>query len=100
MGYCYAPYRADAEHWFCKPSPFLRTHHLHLVPLGSPQWMGPIAFRDYLRSHSQVAAEYEILKRRLAEANHFDREAYTEAKRPFITRVTGLALDEGYGSRR
>src|SRR5213594_3261033 len=21
LDYCYAPYRADSEHWFCKPSP-------------------------------------------------------------------------------
>src|SRR5262249_51619863 len=29
--YCYAPYRAAEMHWFCKPSPAQRTHHLHLV---------------------------------------------------------------------
>ena len=33
-GYCYAPYRADTEHWFCKPSPQFRTHHLHLMVRG------------------------------------------------------------------
>ena len=32
VGYCYAPYRPEFEHWFCKPSPAFRTHHLHLVP--------------------------------------------------------------------
>lgn len=53
VGYCHAPYRADVEHWFCKPSPTFRTHHLHLVPMGSPQWVHPIAFRDYLRAHRQ-----------------------------------------------
>jgi GrpB-like predicted nucleotidyltransferase (UPF0157 family) len=98
LGYCYAPYRADVEHWFCKPSPAYRTHHLHLVPLGTPHWVGPIAFRDYLRAHSEVAAEYEALKRRLAAEHHLDREAYTQAKRPFIDRVTDVALDMGYGS--
>jgi GrpB-like predicted nucleotidyltransferase (UPF0157 family) len=94
LGYCYAPYKAEAEHWFCKPSPAFRTHHLHLVPFGSPQWLAPIAFRDYLRSHSQVAAEYEALKQRLAEAYRLDREAYTEAKGLFVTRITGLALQD------
>ena len=98
LGYCYAPYRPESEHWFCKPSPFFRTHHLHLVPLGSPQWYGPIAFRDYLREHSAVAAEYEALKRRLAREFQFDREAYTEAKHPFVECMTDLALEEGYGS--
>src|SRR5688572_20348770 len=24
IGYCYWPYQADAEHWFCKPSPTFR----------------------------------------------------------------------------
>jgi GrpB-like predicted nucleotidyltransferase (UPF0157 family) len=100
LGYRYSPYRPDAEHWFCKPSLAFRTHHLHLVPFGSEQWLGPIAFRDYLRAHSVVAAEYEALKRRLAQEHHFDREAYTEAKHPFIARITSLALVEGYGSNR
>ena len=30
IGYCYSPYR-DYMHWFCKPSPYRRTHHLHLL---------------------------------------------------------------------
>jgi len=46
LGYCYAPYRSDSEHWFCKPSPAFRTHHLHLVPFGSLQWTEALAFRD------------------------------------------------------
>jgi GrpB-like predicted nucleotidyltransferase (UPF0157 family) len=24
VGYCYAPYRVETEHWFCKPSPAVR----------------------------------------------------------------------------
>ena len=52
-----------------------------------------LAFRDYLRAHPATAAEYEQLKRRLAHEHRFDREAYTEAKRPFITRMTALALE-------
>ena len=93
-GYCYAPYRAESEHWFCKPSPAFRTHHLHLIPVDSPQWIEAIAFRDYLRLHSSIAAEYGDLKRRLAQEYRLDREAYTEAKGPFIARITGLALSE------
>ena len=94
LGYCYAPYRPDSEHWFCKPSPALRTHHLHLIPFESRRWNEAIAFRDYLRVHSQIATEYEGLKRRLAQKYRFDREAYTEAKGPFIARITGVALRE------
>jgi GrpB-like predicted nucleotidyltransferase (UPF0157 family) len=98
VGYCYAPYQADVEHWFCKPSPLFRTHHLHLIPVGTPQWVRPIAFRDYLRANAEVAGEYDALKQRLAEEHRFDREAYTQGKRPFIDRVTDAALDNGYAS--
>jgi GrpB-like predicted nucleotidyltransferase (UPF0157 family) len=96
-GYCYAPYQVELEHWFCKPSPAFRTHHLHLVPVGTPQWLRPLAFRDYLRAHPDVAGEYETLKRRLAQEHRLDREAYTQAKRDFIDRTTTVALDSGYG---
>jgi len=86
-GYQYAPYRADVMHWFCKPSFAERTHHLHLVPFGSPLWHDRIRFRDCLRSHPAVAQEYAILKRRLAHLHRLDREAYTEAKGPFVAQV-------------
>jgi GrpB-like predicted nucleotidyltransferase (UPF0157 family) len=99
LGYCYAPYQADLEHWFCKPSPAFRTHHLHLIPLGRLEWLRPIAFRDYIRAHSEIAVEYEDLKRQLAEKHPLDREAYTEGKRAFIDRVANIALEAGYGSR-
>jgi GrpB-like predicted nucleotidyltransferase (UPF0157 family) len=92
IGYCYFPYKADSMHWFCKPSPSHRTHHLHLVPFESRLWLERLAFRDYLRTHSEIASEYAELKHRLAEQYRFDREAYTEAKSPFIERIVKLAL--------
>ena len=98
LGYCYAPYQADLEHWFCKPSPAFRTHHLHLIPAGTPQWFRPIAFRDYLRAYSEIAAEYEALKRRLAQDHRLNREAYTQAKAPFVNRITDMAVERGFGS--
>ena len=91
-GYLYAPYREDVMHWFCKPSPVLRTHHLHLVPYDSDLWRERIAFRDYLRAHAEVAREYATLKHELASRFRFDREAYTESKAPFVTRITAMAL--------
>lgn len=94
LRYCYSPYRPDVEHWFCKPSFAFRTHHLHLIPVTAPEWRRAIAFRDYLRGHAGVAAEYEALKRRLALAHRLDREAYTLAKKPFIDRVTAIALSD------
>jgi GrpB-like predicted nucleotidyltransferase (UPF0157 family) len=98
LGYCYFPYQAHFRHWFCKPSDAVRTHHLHLVPVSSPQWLRPIAFRNYLRADHDVAAEYEQLKRELALKFKFNREAYTEAKGTFIDRITAKALTAGYGA--
>ena len=86
-GYLYAPYKADEMHWFCKPSPTHRTHHLHLVPRSSLLWKQRLAFRDALREETGIAREYADLKRQLAERFRFDREAYTRAKGPFVRRV-------------
>ena len=74
-------------HWFCKPSAAFRTHHLHLVPLGSRRWIECLAFRDALRRDEALAGEYAALKHTLAASFQFDREAYTEGKTPFVQRV-------------
>lgn len=84
LDYVYAPYRADEIAWFCKPSPERRTHHLHLVPVDAPRFRAVLEFRDLLRSDPDVRRDYEALKRRLADEFERDREAYTEAKQPFI----------------
>ena len=84
VGYLYAPYMAEVLHWFCKPSPDMRTHHLHLVPFGSRLWNDRILFRNRLISSVDLANEYAALKRRLASQHTNDRDAYTDAKGPFI----------------
>ena len=89
--YVYAPYKPELMHWFCKPSPALRTHHLHLVPEGSALWQERIAFRNALRRSPTLAAEYGQLKHRLAAEFRDDREGYTEAKTPFVRRVLQIS---------
>jgi GrpB-like predicted nucleotidyltransferase (UPF0157 family) len=91
-GWCYFPYRPESMHWLCKPSPMARTHHLHLVPFGGVLWAERLAFRDHLRTHPDMALEYAALKRELAERYRLDREAYTEAKGPFVVRVVAAAM--------
>jgi GrpB-like predicted nucleotidyltransferase (UPF0157 family) len=86
-GYMYFPYKPDVMHWFCKPSPYRRTHHLHLVPFGSPLWRERLCFRDALGRTPALAEEYAALKCTLAERFKWDREAYTDGKGPFIQRV-------------
>jgi GrpB-like predicted nucleotidyltransferase (UPF0157 family) len=89
LDYMYAPFLPDQMHWFCKPHPSRRTHHLHLVPAGSRRYLDELAFRDRLRADPETAEEYAALKRDLASRFEQDREAYTDAKSEFILRVLG-----------
>jgi GrpB-like predicted nucleotidyltransferase (UPF0157 family) len=87
LGYLYAPYRTEEMHWFCKPDPRHRTHHLHLVPVASRRYEEELAFRDRLRADRTLAAEYASLKDDLASQFTHDREGYTNAKSDFVRRV-------------
>jgi GrpB-like predicted nucleotidyltransferase (UPF0157 family) len=87
LEYLYAPYLPEQMHWFCKPDPRRRTHHLHLVPEGSDRFRDELAFRDLLRADPATAANYLALKGRLAREFENDREGYTDAKVEFIARA-------------
>ncbi len=94
--YCYAPYKTEVMHWFCKPSEDHRTHHLHLVPYNSPLWHERLKFRNILRSNTNLASEYASLKRELVVRYSKDREMYTDKKWPFIKK----ALEQENGKCR
>ena len=93
LQYEYWPYRADLMHWLCKPSDGFRTHHLHLIPMGSRLWQERLAFRQYLRTNPSVASQYADLKRQLAAQYEHDREAYTDGKTEFVERIVALASE-------
>jgi GrpB-like predicted nucleotidyltransferase (UPF0157 family) len=98
IGYCYAPYHEDVMHWLCKPRPDFRTHHLHLVPYVSSLWVERLVFRDRLRADRLLAEEYATLKRDLAQRYRNDREAYTDAKTPFIKKVVQGAAQQPHAA--
>lgn len=91
LDYVHAPYLETEMHWFCKPDPSRRTHHLHLVPQGSRRYADELAFRDHLRASPDSAAQYAALKRELANRFGTDRDGYTEAKGEFIRAALGRA---------
>ena len=86
--------------FYQRPEEWPTTHHLHLCRLGSREELTHLAFRDYLRTHADMAAEYEALKRKLAaelEGTSFEaRERYSLAKTPFISAAVARALRDGY----
>jgi len=103
LGYVHVP---DPDDSFCpffhKPATWPHTHHIHVVQLGGAEERRTLAFRDYLRRHSEEARAYEDLKRHLAELHSAPtreaREAYADAKTEFVTRATERALAEGLPS--
>ncbi len=88
--------------FFQKPATSPSTYHIHLCAIGSELELRHLAFRDYLRDHPVVAAEYLELKRKLAAANHGttleSRERYSLSKTQFVTAVLEQALSEGHPS--
>ncbi|MCH7484776.1 MAG: GrpB family protein [Chloroflexi bacterium] len=99
IGYEYRPDTEDElpeRRYFVRPpgsaSRHRRLFHVHAVEATTEFWRRHLAFRDYLRAHSEVAGQYAALKRRLSAEYGTDHGGYTEAKTEFITRVESIAL--------
>lgn len=93
LGYNYkGEYGLAGRHYFNKGNP--RTHHLHMVTRASDHWRNHLLFRDYLRQHPEIVAQYASLKQSLATQFKADIEQYTCSKAPFITRVLEAARRE------
>jgi GrpB-like predicted nucleotidyltransferase (UPF0157 family) len=97
LGYVYRPIDTVPERMFFRKesTPGYRTHHLNLATQGSNFWENEIAFRDYLREHDQIAAEYVDLKKHIAEEYACTHEIDLDAKTEFVQRVLELAKKEG-----
>ena len=94
LGYIYrGEHGIPRRHYFIKGNP--RTHHLHMVEIDSDDWTDNLLFRDYLRSHPDMAEQYAALKQELAATYATDRRAYTESKAPFIQEVLHRAKGNG-----
>ena len=70
-----------------------RTHHIHVVLYDSKEWNDYIRFRDYLKTHEDVAHQYAALKRELAEKYPKDRNAYTDGKAALISVLLSEAFE-------
>ncbi len=77
--------------FFRKENAGVRTHQIHMVALNSEFWNRHLSFRDYLKAHPNVAAEYAMLKRKLAEQEWKDVNDYAAAKTEFIQSIEARA---------
>jgi GrpB-like predicted nucleotidyltransferase (UPF0157 family) len=78
--------------FFAKPPERPRSHHLHLCSAGSDCEVRHLAVRDFLRSHPDVAAQYEGLKRELVRRHSQDRLAYITGKDRYVKELEARAL--------
>jgi len=61
--------------------------HIHMVEQTSDFYQGRIAFRDYMRSHPEVAAQYAAIKQNLVKKFGGDRLKYSEEKSSFVAQI-------------
>jgi GrpB-like predicted nucleotidyltransferase (UPF0157 family) len=77
---------------FDDPRAGQRTMQLHCFEQSSPQITRHIAFRDYLRSHPNLAREYDAEKARCQDCHPLDSHAYGDCKEAWIRRIEAQAL--------
>lgn len=69
-----------------------RTHQVHSFEVGSHNVIRHLAFRDYMRAHPEIAAEYGQLKQRLAGEHPNNMAAYIDGKDAFVKEQVRQAL--------
>jgi GrpB-like predicted nucleotidyltransferase (UPF0157 family) len=74
------------------PATGRRTVQLHAYLMGSPEIARHLAFRDFLRAHSDVAQAYDIEKARCRDLHPLDSHAYSDCKCDWIRRIEAAAL--------
>ncbi len=91
LGYVFRAENPERAKRYFRESPAQRRTHIHVRRAGSWSEQFGLLFRDYLRTHSDDAAQYAERKRALAEKHGEDRIGYTDAKAPFIWSVMAKA---------
>ncbi|GAA0374355.1 MULTISPECIES: GrpB family protein [Micromonospora] len=97
LGYVYRADNPERTKRYFREPPGRRRTHVHVRQLGSFSQQLPLLFRDYLRAHPAAAAEYATVKRRYAQQFRHDRQAYVEAKDPFVWQIVRRA--DGWAQR-
>ena len=69
-----------------------RIVQLHCFEQGSPEISRHLAFRDYLRSHPELARAYEAKKSRCRDQHSSDSHAYGDCKAAWIRKIEEMAL--------
>lgn len=71
-----------------------RTHHVHVYQEGNEEIRRHLAFRDYLRTHTEEAKKYGALKEKLALEYPLNIEAYINGKAELAAWIEKKAMEE------
>ena len=71
-----------------------RSYHLHVAPAGSEYAEITVLFRDYLKTHPEIAGKYETVKKELAKKYAHNRVEYGRNKAGFIMEVVEKAKED------
>ncbi len=95
LGYqCLGEFGIKERRFFLKDNDAgIRTHHVHVFEVGSPQVRRHLAFRDYLITHLADAQSYSILKQTLASKYPDNIERYMDGKHEFIQEIDRKAAE-------
>ncbi len=72
--------------------PGIRTHHVHIYEIYSPEIERHLAFRDYMIAHPEEAEQYSQLKQKLAQKYPQDIEGYMDGKDEYVKRIERKAI--------
>ena len=93
LGYVFRTDNTERTKRYFREAPGAHRTHIHVRQAGSFSEQFALLFRDFLRTHPEVAAQYGELKTTLAHqySGVEQRHAFTEAKGPFIWTVMAQA---------
>ena len=67
--------------------------HIHIMEYNSYHWTRHIAFREYVKKHTDIKNEYEKIKIHLSALEWRDGNEYNSAKNGFIKQTEEKALE-------
>lgn len=87
LGYVYRADNLERTKRYFREAPGSSRTHIHVRRAGSFSEQFPLLLRDYLRCHATAAAEFAMVKRRLAGRFRYDGAGYTDAKNPYVWEI-------------
>lgn len=82
----------DLNDEFVRGKEFIASTNIHIVVKDTPHWIRHLAFRDFLRAHTELRDEYGRLKKAVSKREYKDTNEYNDAKDGFIKKVERQAL--------